>query len=92
MAVGTWRRWIRARRGEVIEKLIQVGDEYWVRGKRCLPVRLKQSFADREAMARHYIGRTVDTNGNGFVVIGVESFARGGEFRAGETIGLMVKS
>lgn len=74
------------------EQLIQVGDSYEVRGNMCLPVRLKRSFVDRDAMARHYIGRKVEISGSGFDVIGVESYTRGGAFNAGETVALMVKS
>lgn len=74
------------------EQLIQVGDSYEVRGNMCLPVRLKQTFADRDIMARHYIGRKVEISGTMFEVIGVESYARGGAFNAGDTIALMVKS
>lgn len=54
-------------------------------------VKLAKTFRNREAVSDHYIGQTVEIDGTSYLVKGVWSFARNGQFGSHDMIGFGVE-
>jgi len=64
--------------------------KFSVRGNPVYATRNNRDYADRDAMGLDLIGRSVEIDGQEFLVKGVESYAIGGVYRKGREIALMV--